>query len=354
MPEADDILFGREGGVATVTLNRPQALNAFTLGMYRRFDPMLRGWADDPEVHAVLIRGAGGRAFCAGGDIRLLYEQGKVGDHDAQLAFWREEYILNHRIKRYAKPYISLIDGLVMGGGVGLSAHGAHVVASERYVFAMPEVGIGFFPDVGATYLLPRLSHCVGRYFALTGERADVGDALAFGLADAFVDGARIGELARALESEDPISTILAAFKTLPPGARLFGERAAIERWFGGETVGECLAALAKAAEDGAVLAKTAHAAMLAKSPTSEAIALRQVQAGASLSFEEALKVEFRIVSRICRGADFYEGVRALIVDKDNNPRWRPASHQDVTAQSIDVYFAPLGAEELVLDRRPA
>ena len=150
-----DIFFGRAGGVATVTLNRPQALNAFTLGMYRRFAPMLREWADDPGVHAVLIRGAGERAFCAGGDIRRLYELGRAGDHDAQLTFWREEYQLDRRIKTYAKPIVALVDGIVIGGGVGLAMHAAHTVASERFVFAMPEVGIGFFPDVGAAWILP-------------------------------------------------------------------------------------------------------------------------------------------------------------------------------------------------------
>jgi enoyl-CoA hydratase len=349
-----DVLVERRGCAGFITLNRPKALNALNLGMVRTIATALDDFEADGRVLRVVATGAGGRAFCAGGDVRLIYEQGRAGDHAAQLAFWREEYTLNRRIKRYPKPYIALIDGVVMGGGVGLSAHGAHVVAGGRYIFAMPEVGIGFFPDVGATYFLPRLPHRVGRYFALTGERAGAGDAVAFGLAEAYVESEKIGELAKALESPAPVEAILAAFVAPAPAARLFDQREAIDTWFDTVSVADCLSRLAKAAENGSALAKTARAAMLAKSPTSEAIALRQMQMGASLSFEEAMKVEFRIVSRICRGVDLYEGVRAVIVDKDNKPRWRPATPGEVTAQSIDAYFAPLGAEELVLDRGPA
>ncbi|HLW93248.1 MAG TPA: enoyl-CoA hydratase/isomerase family protein [Roseiarcus sp.] len=345
-----EIIAERRGCAGFITLNRPKALNALTLGMVREISAALDEFEKDDRVARVIVAGAGERAFCAGGDIKLLYEQGRAGDHAAQLAFWREEYILNRRIKRYAKPYIVLLDGIVMGGGVGLSAHGAHVVIGGRYVFAMPEVGIGFFPDVGATYALPRLPHRVGRYFALTGERAGPGDALAFGLADVFVDSARMGELGEALEGKETIEAILASFRAPPPPTGLLGEAALIARCFAGETIGDCLAALAKAAEEGSALAKAARAAMLAKSPTSEAIALRQLQVGASLSFEEAMKIEFRIVSRICRGVDFYEGVRAVIVDKDNKPRWRPAAHDQVTAESVNAYFAPLGVDELLFD----
>ena len=349
-----EVLVERRGCAGFITLNRPKALNALNLGMVRMIAAALDDFEDDGRISRVVATGAGGRAFCAGGDVRLIYEQGRAGDHAAQLVFWREEYTLNRRIKRYPKPYIALIDGVVMGGGVGLSVHGAHVVASERYIFAMPEVGIGFFPDVGATYVLPRLPHRIGRYLALTGERAGAGDAVGFGLADAYIESEKIGELAKALESAAPFEEILAAFAARAPAGRLFDEREGIDSWFAGESVGDCLSRLGRAAENGSALAKAAEAAMLAKSPTSEAIALRQMQLGASLSLEEAMKVEFRIVSRICRGADLYEGVRAVIIDKDDKPRWRPASHSEVTAQSIDAYFAPLGDEELVLDRGPA
>ena len=345
-----DVVVERRGCAGFITLNRPKALNALDLGMVRAIAAALDDFEADDRIARVVATGAGGRAFCAGGDIRLLYEQGRAGDHAAQLAFWREEYILNRRIKRYAKPYIALVDGLVMGGGVGLSAHGAHVVASERYIFAMPEVGIGFFPDVGATYLLPRLPHRIGRYFALTGERASVGDARAFGLVDFFVESGMIEELAKALEDPAPDEEILRAFAASAPSGRLFEQREAIAGWFGGESIADCLSRLAEAAGKGDALAKAAETAMLAKSPTSQAIALRQAQIGASLPFEEAMKVEFRIVSRICRGVDFYEGVRAVIIDKDNEPRWRPASHREVSEEAIDAYFAPLGVDELSFD----
>src|SRR5438876_2057915 len=201
MADNDDILFGREGGVATVTLNRPQALNAFTLDMYRRFDPMLRGWADDPAVHAVLIRGAGGRAFGAGGDIRAIYEAGRgiSGDRTLTAVFFREEYQLLRHIHRFPKPYLAIIDGITMGGGVGVSVNGAYRVATERTMLAMPETGIGLFPDVGATRFLNLCPGQLGRYLGLTGARAGAADALYCGFATHFVPRERVDALVAAL-----------------------------------------------------------------------------------------------------------------------------------------------------------
>src|ERR1700726_2943980 len=189
MSDADDILFGREGHVATVTLNRPQALNAFTLAIYRRLDPMLRGWADDPEIHAVLIRGAGDRAFCAGGDVRAIYEAGRgiSGDRALTSVFFREEYELIRRIHRYPKPYLAIIDGITMGGGAGVSVNGAFRVATERTMLAMPETGIGLFPDVGATRFLNLCPGQIGRYLGLTGVRLGPADAVYCGFAAHFV-----------------------------------------------------------------------------------------------------------------------------------------------------------------------
>ncbi len=185
-PEAE-ALVERRGRAGVIVLNRPQALNALTLTMVRLIAAALDEWEGDRAVDRIVFLGAGERAFCAGGDIRRLYELGRAGDHDAQLTFWREEYQLDRRIKTYPKPIVALVDGIVMGGGVGLAMHAAHTVASERFVFAMPEVGIGFFPDVGAAWLLPRLPSRAGVYFALSGLRADAGDAVAFGLAQTFV-----------------------------------------------------------------------------------------------------------------------------------------------------------------------
>jgi enoyl-CoA hydratase len=343
-----EVLVERRGCAGLLVLNRPKALNALTLGMVRAIAAALDEWERDETIARVVATAAGGRAFCAGGDIRLLYEQGRAGDHAAQLTFWREEYQLNRRIKRYSKPFVALADGVVMGGGVGLSAHGARLVAGEGFAFAMPEVGIGFFPDVGATYLLPRLPHRVGVYLALTGARAAAGDALALGLAQAVVPSERIGELAAALADRRPIDSIVARFALPAAASPLVAQGALIENCFVLSTPAQIVAALGAAASVGSAFAKAAQEAMLAKSPTSQAIALRQMAIGGALSFEEALTVEFRIVSRICRGHDFYEGVRALIVDKDNRPQWRPAVADAVSKAAVDAYFAPLGDSDLV------
>ena len=343
-----EVLVERRGCAGFLTLNRPKALNALNLGMVRAIAAALDEWEQDAAIARVVVTGAGGRAFCAGGDIRLLYEQGRAGDHAAQLAFWREEYQLNRRIKRYSKPYVALVDGIVMGGGVGVSAHGARLVAGENFAFAMPEVGIGFFPDVGATYLLPRLPHRAGVYLAMTGARIGAADAVALGLAQDLVPSARMSELAAALEGRELIDSIVSQFATPSAPAPLIAQSTLIENCFGHSTPAQMIAALGEAARGGSAFARTAEEAMLAKSPTSQAIALRQMEAGRSLSFEEAMTLEFRVVSRICRGHDFYEGVRAVIVDKDNRPQWRPRAPEDVLTTAVAAYFAPLGDSDLV------
>jgi enoyl-CoA hydratase len=333
----------RRGAAGVIVLNRPQALNALTLNMVRLMAAALDEWERDPAVTRLVISGAGDKAFCAGGDIRHLYDLGRAGDHGQQLAFWREEYRLNRRIRTYPKPVVALIDGIVMGGGVGVSINASHRVAGERFVFAMPEVGIGFFPDVGGTFFLPRLAHHTGVYFALTGLRANAGDAVAFGLADAFVPSAGFAGLAEALEGDAQVDRTIARFAKSPPRSALTNEVDGLDACFSLDGRDAILTALAEAERHGFAFARAARAAMLGKSPTSQAIALRQMAMGASIDFDEALRVEYRIVSRICRGRDFYEGVRALIVDKDNRPQWSgPPSESEV-----DAYFAPLGDEEL-------
>src|SRR5216683_6575010 len=261
MSDADDILFGRDGGVATVTLNRPQALNAFTLGMYRRFDPMLREWAADPTVHAVLIRGAEGRAFCAGGDIRAIYEAGRgiAGDKVLTSRFFWEEYELIRRIHRYPKPYLAIIDGITMGGGAGVSVNGAYCVATERTMLAMPETGIGLFPDVGATRFLNLAPGHIGRYLALTGVRLGPEDARYCGFATHFAQRERVPPLVAALnhiawradEERAQVEEILAAFDTDPGAPPLAVRRAAIDRSFAPDTVEAVLDALAREAAAG-------------------------------------------------------------------------------------------------------
>lgn len=340
---AGKVSIERRGVAGIVVLNRPKALNALTLTMVRLITRALQAWERDPGVTRVVIRAAGEKAFCAGGDIRHLYDLGRAGDHAGQLTFWREEYQLNRRIRTYSKPVVALIDGIVMGGGVGVSINASHRVAGERFVFAMPEVGIGFFPDVGGTYFLPRLVHRAGVYFALTGLRANAGDALALGLADAFVPSGALADLTEALQADAPVEATIAHFAKAPPASALMNDAKGVAACFSLDSRDAVLAALAEAQGQGFSFAGPARVAMLDKSPTSQAIALRQMAVGPSVDFDEALRIEYRIVSRVCRGHDFYEGVRALIVDKDNSPQW---SGSPTTAE-VDAYFAPIGVNEL-------
>jgi enoyl-CoA hydratase len=347
-PQDAEALVERRGRAGVIVLNRPRALNALTLTMVRLIADALDRWEREGAVDRVVILGAGERAFCAGGDIRRLYDLGRAGDHDAQLTFWREEYQLDRRIKIYSKPIVVLADGITMGGGVGIMMNAAHRVAGARFIFAMPEVGIGFFPDVGAAWFLPRLKHRAGVYFALTGLRADAGDALALGLAETFVDSAALPALVRALESDEPVKTTLARFAAPAPSSVLISEAEDIEACFSLPDREAILDALRQAERRGRAFAAPAQTAMLEKSPTSQAIALRQTALGRAIDFDEALRMDYRIVSRICRGRDFYEGVRAVIVDKDNRPQWSPPP----SPADVEAYFAPLGESELTFPAR--
>jgi len=344
-----EILFERRGVAGLVTLNRPKALNAVTLGMVRAFSRQLAKWADDPAVTRIVVSAADDRAFSAGGDIRELYDLGRAGRYDEMLPFWREEYILNAQIKRYPKPYVSLIDGIVMGGGVGLSVHGSHRVAGDRYLFAMPEVSIGFFPDVGATWFLPRMPGELGAHCALTGERLRAADGVDALLATHRVPSVRFAELRDALCGATSVDALLTAFAEPQGEASVVSLRPAIDRLLTGKTVEHIVEALdreAQSAGEAAEFARATAATIRTKSPTSLKLALAQVRAGKSLSFDECMQTEFRIVSRIIHGRDFYEGVRAVIVDKDNAPSWRPPALDAVTQAEIDRHFSSLGAGE--------
>jgi enoyl-CoA hydratase len=347
MDENAEVICEKQGAAGVITLNRPRALNALTLTMVRGMRQALEVWAKDPAVTRVIVQGAGEKAFCAGGDIRRLTELLQAGERDEALAFWREEYQLNILIKRYPKPYISLVDGIVMGGGVGVSLHGSHRVAGERYLFAMPEVGIGFFPDVGATYALPRLPGETGMYLALTGDRVKQADALMLGLATHAVSSQAIGPLRQALIAGEPVEEALAKASSDPGAAPLGAGRTIVDSCFSAESVAAVLQRLDEAAGKGSEFAAKTAAGMRTKSPTSMSIAFEQVRRGAALDFEEAMKTEFRIVSRIGDGKDFFEGVRAVLIDKDNQPRWEPASLDAVKRETIDRYFAGLGPHEL-------
>ena len=355
----EDILFGQVGGVATVTLNRPQALNAFTLDMYRRFDPILRAWADDPAVKIVLIRGAGERAFCAGGDVRAIYEAGRgiSGDRSLTSVFFREEYEVIRHIHRYPKPYVAVIDGITMGGGAGVSVNGACRIATERTMLAMPETGIGLFPDVGATRFLNLCPGQIGRYLGLTGMRAGPADALYCGFATHFVPREKIPVLVAALtetkDGRDSVEQILAGFAADPGLAPIAQRQAAIERCFAADTVEAILDALAREAASGSVDAAWAgetRAGLLTKSPTSLKITLRQLITGRDYEIEEALALEYRLTQHVMAGHDFYEGVRAALIDRDLRPHWKPATLTEATDSLVDTYFAPIGARELRFD----
>ncbi len=347
-----DILFERRGHAGVVTLNRPKALNAITHEMVHALSRQLDLWSNDARVTRVVVTANGDRAFCAGGDIRALYELGKAGRQEEALRFFREEYVLNARIKRYPKPCIALIDGIVMGGGVGISIHGSHRVAGDRFALAMPEVSIGFFPDVGGTYALPRLAGEIGTYLALTGERLKASDAVLSGAATHQVKSARFGELLGALTGSDPVNAVLADFMDKPGAGELMPRRKAIDKAFSQGSVEAILSALDREAgtgSDRSEWAAATAATIRTKSPTSLKLALAQMRFGAFHSFEACMACEFRIVSRIVYAHDMYEGVRAVIIDKDNRPHWAPADLAAVSDAAIESYFRQLPNGELAI-----
>jgi len=338
-----EVLFEIRGRAGIITLNRPRALNALTLNMVREIHPKLLAWASDPAVERVIIRGAGDKAFCAGGDIRALHDWGKAQAPEF-LGFYGEEYQLNTCIKHFPKPYIALLDGITMGGGVGLSVHGSHRIATEKLTFAMPETGIGLFPDVGGSYFLPRCPGEVGMYLGLTGARTKAADALYAGIATQMVPSAAIPALVEALVEAEDVDAAIARHQVPAGDAPIAPHREAIDRLFAGNSVEEIIAHLDA---DGSEWAAQQAAILRTKSPTSMKITFHQLREGAKLSFDDCMRMEYRLVHRILHGHDFYEGVRAVIVDKDQSPKWKPAALADVSAADIDAYFAPLGPAEL-------
>ena len=342
-PSEPEAIIERRGAAGLVILNRPRALNALTHAMTHAIAWALDDWEHDERIERVVFAGAGDRAFCAGGDVRALYGLGLAGDHARQLAFWRDEYRLDWRVKRYSKPIWALVDGLVMGGGVGLALHASRRVATERAHFAMPEVGIGFFPDVGATYVLSRLPGRLGAYLVATGLGVDAGDMAAVGLVDAFAPRERLSGLLEDLTKPDGETRASAAFAAAPP-ANLLNDKAMIAEAFSALDRRRALAALAR---ERAPAAAAALEAMREKCPMSQEIALRQVASAAVMTFEDVLRQDYRIVWRICRADNFLEGVRAAIIDKDRRPRWRPAFDEEIDPAELDAYFSPLGGDEL-------
>ncbi len=352
MTETEDILFARQGPLALITLNRPKALNALTLEMMTALDPRLDAWEADPSVAAVVIRGAGERAFCAGGDIRALYDSRAEGNRAYRADFYREEYTQNRRIFRFKKPYLALVDGIAMGGGVGLSVHGSHRVATERTLFAMPETGIGLFPDVGASYFLPRLPGALGTYLGLTGARLKTADCLYAGIATHYVPGAKLPALVEALAAADlrrgmaAVDALLASFAEGAGPAALAEHRAAIDRCFAGDSVEAIVAALER---EGSAFAKETLAVLASKSPSSLKLTHAALRRGKALDFEAVMIMEYRICQYCMDGHDFFEGVRAVIIEKHGAPKWEPPTLAAVRAAEIERAFAPR-ADDLVFE----
>jgi len=343
----EDVLFEKRGRGGIITLNRPKALNALTLDMVHAMREQLDVWRVDRDVELVIIRGAGERAFCAGGDIRALYESGKSGNPYA-IDFYRHEYQLNTQIKRYPKPYVALINGIAMGGGVGVSVHGRYRVAGDGCVFAMPETGIGLFPDVGGTSFLPRMPGETGMYIALTGSRMNVVDCFATGIATHMVPAAGHDLLVQTLcESDAVLEQVLTKAAVRPSEqSRVMGLKPLIDKHFAAASVEAIAASLA---DDKSLFASETLKALQTKSPTSMKVTYRQIREGAKLGFEDCMRLEFRLTNRFMAGHDFYEGVRALIIDKDQLPKWKPSDLSGVSERDVAAYFAELPSGDLDL-----
>jgi enoyl-CoA hydratase/carnithine racemase len=348
-----DLIARREGSAGIIRLNRPKAINAVTLEMFRDIEKALDAFEADPAVAVIVLEGAGERGLCAGGDIRALYESSKVKG-DLGKVLWHEEYILNARIAKFAKPYVAFMDGIVMGGGVGLSAHGRHRVVTERTKLAMPEVGLGFFPDVGGTWLLSHAPGEIGTYFGLTGQTMNGPDAIRARFADAVVPSGQLGALREVLTGIRPgtlsseIEAVIAGFATGETAGPVAAIEPQIDAWFAHDRMEDILAALKR---DDSELAQATLKTLTGKSPRGMVVTLRLLRlARSAASLEECLVREYRAALEVFASDDFREGVRAAVIDKDRNPKWSPARIEDVTPEMLAPYFAEIGIDELVFD----
>lgn len=344
----EDVLFDVAGRIGRIHLNQPSTFNALTRNMCQILRAQLLAWRDDDAIAAVVVTAEGDRAFCAGGDIRALYDAAR-DDWQAGMPFFWDEYRLDQAVYHFAKPYIALVDGIVMGGGVGISVHGSHRVVTERTTFAMPETGIGLFPDVGASVFLPGCPGETGMYLGLTGARLKAADTIHVGVGTHHVRSDRLDDLIAAFANADfdgdavaTVDTILGDFATDPGAADLEDHRPVIDGAFAAGSVEEILDALR--AEDGYWAIETADT-IDEKSPTSLKVTYRQLRAGSSMTFDDAMRMEYRMVAEMLRRPDFFEGIRAAVVDKDRNPTWRPDDLGAVAEADVDRYFAPLDDE---------
>ena len=339
----NDVLFEQRGHLGLITLNRPQALNALNHGMCVAIHQQLDAWSGDDSIATVAICGAGEKAFCAGGDVVGLHAAGRAGSSDWQ-RFFHDEYRMNHRIATYPKPYVALLDGITMGGGVGLSVHGPYRVATERFLFAMPETGIGLIPDVGGTHALAQLPGYSGMYLGLTGARLKAADAVSLGLCTHFVPSDQHESLVDALTSQSAADA-LARFNSDAGDAPILALRASIDAHFGGDSVEAIMASLSMG-NDWAVATRDA---LLKLSPTSMKLSHLGITRGKTSSIAECLTLEYRMVCAIKQGHDFFEGVRAQLIDKDKKPMWKPAALSDVTPEMVAGYCIVPREGDLVL-----
>ena len=329
------VIARKDGRIGRIRMNRPKALNALDIDMIRAIAVALEQWRDDPHVHGVVIEGEGERAFCAGGDIRAI-RQASIEDRRVDVeAFFAEEYALNGMIAAYPKPYIALVDGICMGGGIGVSVHGAYRVASEHAMFAMPETAIGFFPDIGASYFLPRLPGSMGLYLGLTGSRVLGAEAVQVGLATHYTPRAQIAALSAALAAVGP--TALARFAEPPQAGTLAGQHDAIERCFAAASVPEIVRNLEA---EGGDWAQATLTILRAVSPSALFWSLQLIRAGADRTLAQCLAAELKLTRNVSRHPDFLEGVRAMVVDKDRQPKWQPARIEDVDTAVIAEILA--------------
>ena len=341
MAENEDVLVTVENGVGLITLNRPKAINSLTHPMVGAISKVLTDWERDDDVRAVVVSGAGERGLCAGGDIVAIYYSAQANGSEAR-QFWYDEYVLNAQIGRFGKPYVALMDGIVMGGGVGVGAHGSIRVVTETTKMAMPEVGIGFIPDVGGTFILSRAPGLLGFHAALTGAQFDGADAITLGFADHFVLHDSLGDFTDRIVA-DGIDAALAAYAKEPPPSPLLAQRDWIDHCYAADTVADIVAALrghdAGPANDAANL-------IASRSPVSVSVALEALRRAAKLdTLEDVLRQEYRTSVGALRSHDLVEGIRAQVIDKDRNPKWSPASLAAVTTADVEAYFAPADRE---------
>jgi enoyl-CoA hydratase len=345
-----DLIARKEGSAGIIRLNRPKAINAVTLEMFHDIDKALDVFEADPTIAVILLEGAGERGLCAGGDIRALWESSKVRG-DLGKILWRDEYILNARIKKVPKPYVAFMDGIVMGGGVGLSAHASHRVVTDKTKLAMPEVGLGFFPDVGGTWLLSHSPGEIGTYFGLTGQTMNGPDAIHAKFADAVVPSAKLPALREALTKVAPGATsadvrkLIDGFSTGEKAGPVAAQQATIDALFAHDRMEDIVAALQR---DGSEFAQTTLKTLNEKSPRGMVVTLKLLRlARTASSLEECLVREYRAALEVFASDDFREGVRAAVIDKDRNPKWAPPRIEDVTPDMVAPYFAEIGADEL-------